>query len=30
MKTLWRDEFNSGRVELRSILSEGGDVNLAA
>jgi hypothetical protein len=30
MKTLWRDEFNSGRVELRSILSEGGDVTLAA
>jgi hypothetical protein len=23
MKTLWRDGFNCGRVELRSILSEG-------
>jgi hypothetical protein len=30
MKTLWRGEFNGGRVELRSILSEGGEVNLVA
>jgi hypothetical protein len=30
MKTSWRDQFNCGRVELESILSESGEVNLAA